>query len=73
MLLIEFITIICISSQLNDGKRYHQADYSETARAYQSDRVATPTKDQEETIEQDGIIITVIPVWKWLLIHIIQI
>lgn len=24
------------------------------------------SKDQEETIEQDGIIIKVIPVWKWL-------
>jgi hypothetical protein len=24
------------------------------------------SKDQEETIEQDGISIKVIPVWKWL-------
>ena len=37
------------------------------SRFMKTDTALIITKDQEETIEQDGISIKVIPVWKWLI------
>jgi predicted AAA+ superfamily ATPase len=36
-------------------------------KVFKLDRAIIVTYDEEETIEKEGLIIKVIPVWKWLL------